>query len=483
MKHLVYRFLSIAIIAALFSLSSCTEEENTLPTLTSTEVTNIEEDTAILKCAVDSDGGLQVTARGFCWSISADPTLENNNGFTQEGEGVGEFTNTISQLSPNTSYQVRSYGTNRLGTAYGEVQTFSTSMALPTVSTVSVSSITWNAATVAGNATSGGGGDITERGFCWSTAEEPTIDDEKLQKGEGLGEFSLVVENLTPEQTYYLRAYAINAKGVTYGETISFTTLEEPLNVPDNHHMLLGNPSSATDDILNANDYLMVKDQFHLSYNNTTRTANWVSWHLNTSYLGDVGRQDDFRTDYSLPSSWYRVSETSYRYSGFDRGHLCPSADRTATIAANSETFLMTNMMPQAPRNNQGIWAALETYSRNLAKSGKELYIVAGPHGQGGEGSNGYAETIDNNNIVVPSTTWKIIVVLNNGDNDLDRINTNTRVIAVIMPNTQEVVGTKWYDYRVSVNDVEELTGFDFLSNVSTSIQEVIEAVVDNVPI
>ncbi|NHB68006.1 DNA/RNA non-specific endonuclease [Bacteroidales bacterium M08MB] len=370
-----------------------------------------------------------------------------------------------------------------LGTAYGEIQTFSTSMALPTVSTVSVSSITWNAAAVAGDATSGGGGDITERGFCWSTAEEPTIDDEKLQKGEGLGEFSLVVENLTPEQTYYLRAYAINAKGVAYGETISFTTLEEPLNVPDNHHMLLGNPSSATDDILNANDYLMVKDQFHLSYNNTTRTANWVSWHLNTSYLGDVGRQDDFRTDYSLPSSWYRVSETSYRYSGFDRGHLCPSGDRTATVAANSETFLMTNMMPQSPNNNRITWAALETYCRNLAKSGKELYIVAGPHGQGGTGSNGYAETIDNDNIVVPSTTWKIIVVLNNGDNDLERINTNTRVIAVIMPNTQDVNNYKWYDYRVSVNDVEELTGFDFLSNVSTSIQEVIEAVVDNVPI
>ena len=143
----------------------------------------------------------------------------------------------------------------------------------------------------------------------------------------------------------------------------------------------------------------------------------------------------------------------------------------------------MTNMMPQSPNNNRITWAALETYCRNLAKSGKELYIVAGPHGQGGTGSNGYAETIDNDNIVVPSTTWKIIVVLNNGDNDLERINTNTRVIAVIMPNTQDVNNYKWYDYRVSVNDVEELTGFDFLSNVSTSIQEVIEAVVDNVPI
>ncbi len=356
---------------------------------------------------------------------------------------------------------------------------------LPTVSTSQVLNIEEQVAQAGGIVLDNGGAPIINRGVCWSTMENPTIADYDgiTNDGSGLGEYSSAITNLLANTKYYVRAYATNSVGTAYGDTVSFITLPAAPLVPDNHHMLLGNPSSATADEVNENDYLMEKNQFHLSYNNTTRSANWVSWHLNTSYLGSADRQDDFRTDYSLPSDWYRVSETSYRYSGFDRGHLCPSADRTLTISDNSATFVMTNMMPQAPNNNRYTWAHLEGYCRDLAKSGNELFIIAGPHGKGGSGSNGYAETIDNENIVVPSVTWKVIVVIEDGDNDLARITKNTRIIAVIMPNTQECSSKKWYEYRVSVDDIEDLTGFDFLSNVSTSIQEVVEAGVDNVPI
>lgn len=385
MKHFVFRFFAISSIAFAVLLFGCSENQQTLPTVETSQIESIEPTTAQGGGVVTDNGGLPVTQRGVCWSTSENPTTDQNEGLTIDSLGMGEFTSQLFNLLPNTKY--------------------------------------------------------------------------------------------------YVRAYAQNSIGTAYGDTVSFITLPAPPLAPDNHHMLLGNPSSASPDEVNENDFLMEKKQYHLSYNNSTRTANWVSWHLNTSYLGSTPRQDDFRADYTLPSQWYRVDDRAYSGSGFDRGHICPSADRTLTITDNSATFLMTNMMPQAPNNNRITWAQLESYCRSLVVSGKELFIVAGPHGQGGEGSNGYAETVNQGNVVVPSNTWKIILVLDNGDNDLARINQNTRTIAIVMPNTQTANTKKWYEYRVSIDEVEQLTGFDFLTNVPDDIQQVIESSVDNTAI
>jgi len=136
-------------------------------------------------------------------------------------------------------------------------------------------------------------------------------------------------------------------------------------------------------------------------------------------------------------------------------------------------------MIPQAPNNNQKPWNELEDYSRStLVSGGNELYIISGPWGQGGTGSNGYLTTLSSG-VVVPQWTWKIIVVIPNGNGDLSRITTATRVIAVKLPNDQSCTSTDWKPYRVSVDAIETLTGYDFLSNVSTDIQTVIEASVD----
>lgn len=249
----------------------------------------------------------------------------------------------------------------------------------------------------------------------------------------------------------------------------------------DNDNMLMGNPSNATSNVVNANNYLMIKPQYSLSYSNSKHTPNWISWHVTSTDLGSTARQDDFRADATLPSGWYQVGASEFSGSGFDRGHMCPSADRTSSVANNSATFLMTNMIPQAPNNNQITWANLENYTRTLVNAGNEVYIISGPYGQGGTGSNGYTTTVGNS-VVVPSQTWKIIVVLSNGNNDLSRVTTSTRVIAVLMPNNQTVNSQAWGYYRVSVDQIEALTGYDFLSNVSTGIQSVIEAKVDNGP-
>lgn len=248
-------------------------------------------------------------------------------------------------------------------------------------------------------------------------------------------------------------------------------------------NMALGNPSGATSDIVNADNYLMNKVQYSLSYNNGKHTANWVSWHLSTAWLGSVDRQDNFRADITLPSSWIAIDTYGFSGSGFDRGHICPSADRTLSVEDNSATFLMTNMMPQAPNNNQIPWANFESYCRTLVKSGYELYIVAGPAGVGGTGSRGYYEKWGDYGIVVPKYTWKVVLAIFNGENDLVRIDTKVRTIAIWMPNDQAASKKSWYDYRVSIDEVEANTGFDFFSSIPDDVEKVIEARTDNAAI
>jgi endonuclease G, mitochondrial len=249
-------------------------------------------------------------------------------------------------------------------------------------------------------------------------------------------------------------------------------------------HLTMGNPSNAVVDVNVPNNYLLDKPQYAVGYSRDNGRPNWVSWHLDPSWLGSAPRQDDFRNDTTLPAGWYQVQATDYSGSGFDRGHHCPSADRTDTIPDNSATFLMTNMMPQAPDNNQGPWEVLESYCRTLVSQGNELYIIAGGTGTGGSGSGGgTTTTIANGHVTVPAVTWKVIMVLPQGTDDVSRVTTATRTIAVIMPNTQGIRNNDWHQYIVSVDQVEQLTGYDFFSNVPVDIQAVIEARVDNQPI
>ncbi len=250
--------------------------------------------------------------------------------------------------------------------------------------------------------------------------------------------------------------------------------------VAENGNRFLGNPSNAVANTSSPNNYLMDKSYYSLSYSRDRGTPNWVSWHLESSDLGTVDRQNDFRADNTLPAGWYQVQNSSYTGSGFDRGHNCPSADRTSTIAANSATFLMTNMIPQAPNNNQRTWAGLENYERDLVNAGNEVYIICGSYGTGGTGSaGGVTNTIDNGKVTVPAHIWKVMVVLPAGNNDLSRITTTTRVIAINTPNNNNI-NSDWKIYRTSVDAIESATGYDLLSNVPAAIQNAIEAKVDN---
>lgn len=302
------------------------------------------------------------------------------------------------------------------------------------------------------------GGSATQQFFDNGTNGDATA-------GDNVWSFSYTVPaSLTGGvRTVFATATDAQSRSVTVNTNVN---INAPL--PDEDPLLVGNPSNATSDVANENNYLMVKPQYSLSYNRSRATANWVAWRLDSSWIGSADRQDDYRPDTTLPAGWYQVLSEDYSGSGYDRGHMCPSGDRTRSIPDNSATFLMTNMVPQYGPNNQGPWADLEVYCRTLASQGKEMYIFSGVHGQLG--------TIAQGRVVVPAITWKVVMVLNNGANDLQRINKGTRAFAVIVPNQAPVaVGQPWRMYRTTVNAVENLTGLDFFTNIGKNTQELIE--------
>ena len=273
------------------------------------------------------------------------------------------------------------------------------------------------------------------------------------------------------------------------GATLNIQTGNFKMGFPNvvvpssNINLAMGNPSGATANTAFPDNYLLDKPQYVMSYNRSRATSNWVSWYLSSSSRGSAPRQNDFRADNTLPSGWYQVNENDYSGSGFDRGHMTPSADRTSTIADNSATFFMTNMVPQAPGNNQGPWEKLESYLRTQidANGGQEIYIIAGSYGVGGTGSSGTANTIAGGKVTVPAYTYKIAIILSNGTDDVNRVTTTTRVIAVIMPNIDSIRPNDWRPYRTSVDAIEAITGYNYLSNVPQSIQDIIESVTDSV--
>lgn len=229
--------------------------------------------------------------------------------------------------------------------------------------------------------------------------------------------------------------------------------------------MLLGNPSNATTDTNNHSHYLIQRNVEALDYNDTLRQPNWASWNLTTPDVGSSGRSSSFFVDPNLPAGFYRVLTTDYSGSGYDRGHMCPSGDRTVSTAVNDETFLMSNMIPQSPDNNQGLWANLETYCRTLASSNNEVLITCGPEGFG---TNVTAST---GHIPIASNVWKIIVVVPLGpSNTLDRITAATRVIAVSIPNIQGIRSDPWQNYLTTVNHLQTNTGFTFFTALNSNL-------------
>jgi endonuclease G len=220
----------------------------------------------------------------------------------------------------------------------------------------------------------------------------------------------------------------------------------------------LGRPTDAAVDASRRTDYLIPRSQFVISYNDNTRQANWVGWSLSDADRGLTDRTDAWSVETMLPSGYLRVGTATFG-TGWDRGHMSPSADRTLSYEDNAATFVMSNIIPQASRNNQGLWGDFEDYCRTLAGDGSEIVIVSGPGEFGG--------SMLPNGMAIPASVWKIAVKVPAGNGTAaQRVTASSRVIALLTPNINSTTLGSWQGYITSVEEIESVTGFEFFRDI-----------------
>jgi DNA/RNA endonuclease G (NUC1) len=221
------------------------------------------------------------------------------------------------------------------------------------------------------------------------------------------------------------------------------------------NHLEFGTPTDATP----ANDLLLSgRNTFLASYNPQLGQPNWVAYNLDAAHKGSAPRCDCFTHDPLLPASFTRISSADYLGSDYSRGHMVMSNDRRAAQFDNATTFYFSNIIPQTRANNEGPWLRLEEYLGDQATAGKEVYIVAG-----GAKYEGTLKGLGN--VAIPTYTWKVAVLMGK-DQGLAQVDSpdDVTVIAVSMPNTQSMPSGDWNAYRVSVDSVQRLTGYNLLS-------------------
>jgi uncharacterized protein (TIGR02145 family) len=222
-----------AFLFLLLVFFGCEKQKGTeLAQVVTAEVVSISASTATGGGEVVSDGGAEVTQRGVCYSIFPEPTIQNNNVTTTGGTGV--FSLVVQGLAPNTKYYIRAFAVNEKGVAYGNQREFTTGSAanLPAVTTTNVSSITNNSASGGGNVTNSGGSAVTARGIVFSTVPSPNLNNNVVSSGSGAGTFNALMSGLTPGTRYYVRAFATNGSGTSYGNEVQFTTTGGGSTVP-----------------------------------------------------------------------------------------------------------------------------------------------------------------------------------------------------------------------------------------------------------
>ncbi len=230
-------------------------------------------------------------------------------------------------------------------------------------------------------------------------------------------------------------------------------------------HLALGLPDSSG--VGQPTRWLLVRPQFVSSYDTSRKVPNWTSWKLDSSDFGQATRATTFRTDALLPTGTPQARDDDYRLSGFDRGHLCPSADRTSTDANNDATFFLTNVVPQTHASNAGPWLDLEDEARQLASQGKRLVIIAGP-------LFGATRQAIGAGVEVPVSLFKVAVVMD----ATGTVTSTTRVYAAIIPNAAVLSGS-WRQWQVTARSIEQQTGLDFMSDLPPATQELLETRLD----
>jgi uncharacterized protein (TIGR02145 family) len=299
------------------------------PTLAATTAaSSITGTTATSGGTISTDGGSAVTAKGVVWGTATNPTTALSTK-TTDGTGSGAFTSSLTGLTAATTYYVRSYATNAIGTSYGTEISFTTLAVAPTLSTTAASSITKYAASSGGTISSNGGSVITASGICWSTSATPTTSDSKTTDGTTTGTFTSSITGLTAGTVYYVRAYATNAIGTSYGAAQSFTTLSTPVAQTT---VLIGT-QRWTDKNLEVTTY---RNGDAITY-----AANATEW--NTATNAGIGAWSYYNFDpangaiYGKLYNWYAVNDSRFLAPA---GYHIPTTAEYNTLGTNSGSAL-----------------------------------------------------------------------------------------------------------------------------------------------
>lgn len=236
-------------------------------------------------------------------------------------------------------------------------------------------------------------------------------------------------------------------------------------SIPESVHLAFGNLSNATSDPGNENNYLVVGEGSIFSYNNSRGGANWVAWRTTRDDVGDSIPRPDFRPDPRLPEWYDRIGYYDYSGSGYDRGHLVPSADRFASERLNEETFMMSNIVPQTGALNQYPWNEFEMYVRSEAWKKRDVYQIAGCYGEAGRLKG---------KVTVPTNCWKVAMIMPRGRSP-QLVDKSTRIIAVDMPNIRGIEKKKWQTYQTTIREIEQRTGLNIFPHLPQDLQDVIE--------
>ncbi len=272
--------------------------------------------------------------------------------------------------------------------------------------------------------------------------------------------------------------------GVSGTQKLTIESHTAPTTAVYRDHLAFGAPLGG-----DPSDIRLTKTQYVVSYNPNRLGADWVSWNLNGSQFGPVARCNCFSPDPDLPTAVYHVTDFDYTGSGYDRGHMTTSEERTTTDQENATTYILTNVLPQLDANNAGPWEGFENFLNAQAQSGKEIYIMAGPqwgptvHTLHGEGA-----TL--NKVQIPDFTWKVAVILNGGQGIADvHSSRDLQVLAVKMPNLSatdaatglsgssaaNLSGLDYTPFLTTARSIEQATGLSLLTALSDSVRNIVE--------
>lgn len=280
------------------------------PKVETVAVTDITSNSAKSGGIITDNGDGRILEQGICWSTNGTPVVDNTHATAAVGES--SFTCAMNNLSPSTTYYVCAYAINTAGVGYGDVHNFKTASNngggnnsnLPVVTTTEVNHIKHTSARCGGNVTADGGSTVTARGICWSRHSGTTLDDNVVRIGSGLGEFTILLQDLNPTTTYYVRAYATNSTGTNYGEEYSFTTKETPEPAPPA-------PTGAIDGLFSVSP----TKQVWFSQGNLQYQASTGTWRFATNSYDFVGGKDGSITYGTVSGS--SNNNTSSTYSGW----------------------------------------------------------------------------------------------------------------------------------------------------------------------